>query len=123
MIMSCHSNTDLRVAMYDEIRSSPERNEIWENIQENQVLETILGGNPLTQPCDVMVPIWCTTMKWFNKVYRRVLRRERRYWVACMLSNMTHTTPYNSDICILKAIGTKKKERRQKKTKHLNRPS
>ena len=73
MIMSCHGQSILRNQMYAVLENNVESRDVWRQFRPDQVLETLLGGNPLKLSFNTMLPIWCTSMKWVDKMYRHQL--------------------------------------------------
>ena len=78
IIMTCHSNSDPRTFMFDYLNNLVECREIWPQVQSEQVLETLLEGNPMNLPYNTMLPIWCVAMEWVN----RILDEEKNGYVA-----------------------------------------
>ena len=54
LVMSCPATSALRTNLFDEIILTDENNGIWQRIDPEKRLETLLGGNPLDIPLRAM---------------------------------------------------------------------
>ena len=74
MVMTCQGLDTLGTQMFNELENNAECCNIWNQIRPDQTLETLLGGNPLNMPLNMMFPIWCVSMTWVNRMYRHLLK-------------------------------------------------
>ena len=75
MIMSCQGQSVLQTLMFTDLENNIECSDVWCQIRPDQVPETLLGGNPLNLPLNMMMPVWRISMTWLNKMYRHLLNQ------------------------------------------------